>query len=581
MRFDRPYDFKPEDHEAELVAILRALDALPEVDGPRLFSVLRKHPKRPAGLYKKSELIRGLRRFADKYGWDAERLAAKIRMKPVRTHSGVAPVTVLTKPFACPGKCIFCPNDVRMPKSYLAMEPGAQRAAQNRFDPYAQTSARLLAFSVNGHRTDKVELIILGGTWSFYPEAYQRWFVKRCFDAMNEADPEAAQPSPPDPRFLDFSNLTPVADQPYNEVVRLPSRASLEIERSDWAALEEAQRINETARARCVGMVVETRPDHVDEAEVLRIRRLGATKVQLGYQSLDDRVLELNARGHDVAAARRATRLLRQAGFKIHAHWMPNLYGSDPKKDREDFARIFDDPDFRPDELKIYPCSLIETAELMQRYESGEYRPYEHEELVELLVDCMLRVPAYCRTTRVIRDIPSHDIVAGNKLSNLRELVEREIDKRGAACADIRAREIRQASVDPSELSLEEISYETGIGTEHFLQYVTGDDRIVAFLRLSLPRTASFVEELGSSAVIREVHVYGSVVGLDETDAARPQHAGLGRALIDRAAEIAASDGRRSMAVISSIGTRAYYEKLGFTRGELYQHRRLGTSRAD
>ncbi len=343
MRSRHRYDFSPEAHEAQIAAIVAEL-ADRALDDGALLALLRRHPKGRSDLFKKSELIRGVRHFAPKYGWDADRITTQLRMKPVRTQSGVAPVTVLTRPFPCPGKCIFCPNDVRMPKSYLSMEPGAQRATQNHFDPYAQTASRLLAFRVNGHRTDKVELILLGGTWSFYPEPYQIWFVERCFAAMNGFADEV--PPSPDPRLSDFTDVVPLGT--YNETMQR-LQDDLHSEHGTWEELEEAHRINETAPSRCVGLVVETRPDYITEEEVLRIRRLGATKVQLGFQSLDDRVLELNQRGHDVAATRRAMKLLRAAGFKIHAHWMPNLYGSDPLRDREDFARIFADPDFRPD----------------------------------------------------------------------------------------------------------------------------------------------------------------------------------------------------------------------------------------
>ncbi len=570
MRSHHRFDFKPEAYEAQIAAIVGELMMAAPTERA-LLALLRRHPKGRSDLFKKSELIQGVRRFAGKYGWDSELVCARLRSKPVRTQSGVAPVTVLTKPFPCPGRCIFCPNDVRMPKSYLSMEPGAQRAAQNRFDPYAQTASRLVAFRINGHRTDKVEMILLGGTWSSYPEPYQVWFVERCFRAMNEYD--ADTPPPPDPTLPGFEALSLGAD--YNgtvrdHLVRLQGSLHSGRESATWDQLEEAHRSNESAASRCVGLVVETRPDHVTEEEVMRMRRLGATKVQLGYQSLDDRVLSLNRRGHDVAATRRAMRLLRAAGFKVHAHWMPNLYGSDPAKDREDFARIFDDPDFRPDELKIYPCSLIESAELMRFYRSGEFRPYGEEELVELVADCMLSVPPYCRITRVIRDIPSHDIVAGNKLSNLRELADRAIAGRGRCCREIRAREIRRDPV--RALRLEELEYGTSVGRERFLQFVSGEDRIVAFLRLTLPAAPSFVPELASAALIREVHVYGQVVGLDEAAGSRPQHAGLGRALVERAAAIAAEEGFLDLAVISAIGTRAYYRRLGFRDGALYQH---------
>jgi elongator complex protein 3 len=268
-------------------------------------------------------------------------------------------------------------------------------------------------------------------------------------------------------------------------------------------------------------------------------------------------------------------RLLRLAGFKVHAHWMPNLLGSDAKKDVLDFARIFAEPDFRPDELKIYPCSLIESAELMKFWESGAWRPYEHEELVSVLVTCMAAVPRWCRLTRIIRDIPSHDILVGNKSTNLREVAESEAVERGVRLQNIRAREIRGAVFLAEELSTIETEYETGIGRELFLEVTAPGDRIVAFLRLSLPSERSFLEEIAESAMIREVHVYGAVASIGERDPHKPQHLGLGKKLIDRAGDIARLAGYRDLAVISSIGTRRYYDDVGFARGSLYQHRLL------
>lgn len=576
MRHHRAkYAFEPERYERELVGIFEAVSALDDVDAKQLARVLARFPKDGSGLFSKSELIRGVRHLAPRFGWDPVPFARKVRMKPVRTQSGVAPVTVLTKPWPCPGRCIFCPNDVRMPKSYLAMEPGAQRAAQNRFDPYAQTMARLYAFFVNGHLVDKVELIILGGTWSFYPESYQIWFIKRCFDAMNDFAGEFVRP---DERHVDFEDLDVELhgsrlERTYNQVVSDFLSDVPEFETATWEALEAAHETNETSGARCVGLVVETRPDHIDEAEVERIRRLGATKVQIGYQSMSDEVLAANKRGHDVAATRRAMRLLRQAGFKIHAHWMPNLYGSSVDHDREDFRVVFDDPAFRPDELKIYPTSLIESAELMAYWERGDWRPYDDEELVSLLVDCLARVPRYCRVTRVIRDIPSHDIVIGNKTSNLREVAEKRMREDGVAQHDIRSREIRGQTVAPDALHTKETTFETSTSNEVFLEYVNDEDRIAGFLRLSLPKTKPFIEELAVSAIIREVHVYGAVVGLGDDAGGRAQHAGLGRQLVTRAIELAREHGYEDVAVIAAIGTRDYYRSLGFEDGRLYQHR--------
>ena len=293
------------------------------------------------------------------------------------------------------------------------------------------------------------------------------------------------------------------------------------------------------------------------------MRRLGATKVQIGIQSMDDEVLALNRRGHDVARTRRAVRLLRAAGFKIQAHWMPNLHGSTPAADCDDFDRLFADPDVRPDELKVYPCSLIESAELMAYHRRGVWRPYERGELLDVLVHGLGAAPRYCRLTRVIRDIPGTDIVTGNRTTNMRQVAEAEARARGVRCRDIRAREVGGRSVDPDRLQLRRTDYEASGGREIFLEFVTAEDRIAGFLRL----------RLAGRAIIREVHVYGAVVGLGERETGRSQHAGLGRRLIAEAVGIARDAGFEQVAVISSVGTREYYRRLGFADGELYQHR--------
>ena len=322
-----------------------------------------------------------------------------------------------------------------------------------------------------------------------------------------------------------------------------------------------------------MGLSLETRPDHVTEEEVLGLRRLGATKVQLGIQSLADDVLGANERGHGVAETRLAIRRLRAAGFKIHAHWMPNLLGSTPERDLEDYERLFADPEVRPDELKIYPCSLIEGTALVAHYQAGRWRPYERDELVELLVECVRRTPRWCRLTRIVRDIPSPEILVGSRETNLREAVERRLVERGTPSVDVRAREIRGRSVREGELTLRTTDYESAVGSEHFLEFVTPKDRVAAFARLTLPAKPSFVDELGRSALLREVHVYGEVAGLGEAARGRAQHAGLGRRLVDAASARAGAAGFASLAVISAVGTRSYYRRRGFCDGPLYQHR--------
>ncbi len=611
MRKDRKYEFDVQRHRAQLIPLLKVILDQPRRLSPREHQqLMRRYPKPAgAGFYSLANLVEGWRAFAGQDGLPEydEALLHKLRRKPVRTMSGVTPLTVLTKPFPCPGTCIFCPNDVRMPKSYLADEPGAQRAEKNGFDPYLQAWMRLQTYHNLGHSTDKIEIIILGGTWSFYPETYQIWFVKRIFDALHDfgagidGREEVMAALREQSLFTGerVSNVTlqgAALNETYNQTVQdiyaeemHRSRglaAAIAIgerqrgpadEYATWAELEAAQRHNETAACRSVGLVIETRPDHISEDEVIRIRRLGCTKVQIGLQSLNDMVLALNKRGHDVAATRRALRLLRRAGFKIHAHWMPNLYGSSPAADRVDYARLFADPALRPDELKIYPCSLIESAELMQQYQAGEWRPYTHDELLELLVDCFLRTPEYCRLTRVIRDIPGTDIVDGNKVTNFRQLVERELERRGQRSRDIRAREIRRQPVTEAALHLDCLRYDTSAGEEVFLQFVTDQGDIAAFLRLALPGEDEppLLDELANCAIIREVHVYGLSLGIGATQAGRAQHAGLGKGLIERAASLARFEGYARLAVISAIGTREYYRKRGFVDGELYQVREL------
>jgi elongator complex protein 3 len=602
--------------QQQILAFFRYLEERWPVSPRQLQQLVKKFPKKDHSLFSKDLLGQAYRELAGQHGLKPFRseIAALLQLKPTRTISGVTPVTVLTKPFPCPGKCIFCPNDIRMPKSYLADEPGAQRAERNFFDPYLQTYNRLQAFSNIGHPTDKIEIIVLGGTWSYYHEPYQIWFIKECFRALNDfsqhqdgrpavlqryqemeqkmielevvgqtgfvptADPQANQS-----QLVHYQIHGQQLDKSYNQVISAlyvaPERKGGfdKYQSADWPELLEQQRHNETASCRNVGLVIETRPDNISPAEVLRIRKLGCTKTQIGFQSLNDKVLQLNKRGHDVEATRRAVNLLRQAGFKIHAHWMPNLYGSTVKLDQQDYHTLFTDPDFKPDELKIYPCSLIESAELMQYYQRGEWHPYSEEELLEVLSYCLRHTPEYCRLTRVIRDIPSTDIVVGNKKTNFREIAQRELAKLGEKSQDIRAREVRAQKVTLEDLELRELPYQTSVSNEIFLQFVTkpdsalGENKIAGFLRLSLPTTKNFIDELKGAAIIREVHVYGQAVNIGDRAEGKAQHLGLGTKLLVRAKELAAAAGFNKLAVISAVGTREYYRSRGFSDGELYQ----------
>jgi len=524
----RARDYSDPERKAAARAIL-----LEVAGGAELRPALHRHPARGTYL-SKDFLIAEYRAMTAAGELRADpALLASLRMKPVRTLSGVATVSVLTRPYPCPGECIFCPDDSRMPKSYLADEPGALRAAQNAFDPFRQVASRLSSLESVGHPTGKVELLILGGTWSAYPGEYREQFVRRLFDALNG---------------------------------------------EDSSSLEEAQEKNERAARRCVGLVVETRPDTISPDELRHMRRLGVTKIQVGVQSLDDRILALNCRGHTVDDARRAFRLMRAAGFKIQAHWMPNLLGATPQSDREDFARLFDDPDLRPDELKIYPTILVENSPLYAHYERGEYRPYVYEELLDLMAAIKPAIPPYCRVNRLARDIPVHHVVAGNKRSNLREDAQRLLAARGGRCRCIRCREVRGRHVTRDELCIEDLAYDAGGAQERFLSFVTPDDRLAGYLRLSLPRQRHPDPgwgDLDGAALIRDVHIYGQTLPLGGSQDGAAQHLGLGGELLGRAECIAREAGFPTLAVISAIGTRDYYRERGFEDGELYLVKRL------
>jgi len=534
------YNRLSEDDSAKIQALILEIYKAKIFNPSDLRKLLRKYPS-SNGIFSRDNLISTYKQMLKDGLKINTKVMDRIKMKPTRTVSGVAPVTVLTKPYPCPGKCIFCPTDVRMPKSYLSSEPGAQRAERNNFDPYLQTYNRLLAFSNTGHNTNKVELIILGGTWSYYPRNYRLWFIKRCFDAMN-----------------DFPQID---RRGFTEKEKLVT----------WAEICAVQKTNEIAITRNVGLVVETRPDYITIEELTDLRKLGVTKIQIGVQSLNDKILKLNGRGHTSAQIKKAISLIRQFGFKIHIHTMPNLYGSTVEMDKKDYAKIL--AEIQPDEVKIYPTSVIKNTALYSLFKQGSYKPYSYDELLDILKYAMSITPRYCRLTRVVRDIPSQDIEAGNKHSNFRQIAENSLIKDGNPCECIRCREIKQLAVNIKDLELEEIHYTTDVSQEVFLSYKTKkNDKIVGFLRLSLPfPNKDLTAELKNSAIIREIHVYGEVVNIGAKATGRAQHLGIGKKLMILATKIVKEQNYKKLAVISAIGTREYYNKNGFTQAVLYQ----------
>jgi elongator complex protein 3 len=496
--------------------------------GLEVFKAIRQHPlPGGAGFLKKHALITAYRnQVRDGLRQENRELFEKIRLKPMRTLSGVTTVTVLTKPYPCPGNCIFCPDYDEMPVSYLPDEPGAMRALFHKYDPYTQVESRIEALYEIGHPTDKIELLILGGSWSAYEKEYQEWFIKRCFDAMNGVESET---------------------------------------------LLKAQQINEKAEHKNVGLVIETRPDLITFRELKRLRSYGVTKVQLGIQSLDDEILNLNCRGHTVEKARHGVALLRSAGFKIVLHWMPNLLGATLESDREDYKRLW--KDFCPDEIKIYPTQLLEDTGLFEYWRKGTYTPYTTEQLIDLISDLKPTTPRYCRINRIVRDIPSQNVVDGNKRTSLRQDIQDELSKRGTSCSCIRCREVGGSEIKQADLILNDLVYDSNGIEEHFLSFDTDDDRLAGFLRLSLPGSEALAPEfddLLGAALIREVHIYGQSLRVGQDPDGAAQHTGLGTALINEAEEIAANAGYKNIAVISAVGTRGYYLDRGYQRGEFY-----------
>lgn len=540
-----------------------------------------------------------------------KRLIALLQVKPRRSASGVATITVMAKPWPCGNHCLYCPNDIRMPKSYLSDEPVCQRAERNWFDPYLQVVGRLRALNQMGHVTDKVEIIILGGTWCDYPESYQRWFVREVFRALNDSEDGTAEETAKrirsaykqtgilSDRDEIIAHVAPIQeaikahdldyDAAFKEVYTNDEswRAQAHRQNATWAEIEAEHARNVNAKHRVVGLVMETRPETLSFQTLSDLRRLGATKIQIGVQSLEEAVLAINTRKTNIDDIRRAFELLRLFGFKIHAHFMVNLLGATPEGDKADFLRFVREPDYLPDEIKLYPCALVEGTDLCLFYHAGDWVPYSEEVLLEVLETDVANTPPYVRISRMIRDISAHDIVAGNKKANLRQLVEEDMVREERPIQEIRAREISTSEVSLEELTLDEVSYHTSASEEYFLQWITPENRIAGFLRLSLPHQDMLAEweasaqqegvalpiEVGQ-AMIREVHIYGSAVSI-HTLGRGVQHLGLGRRAVERACVIARESGYSAINVISAVGTRGYYEKLGFKQRGLYHTKSL------
>jgi elongator complex protein 3 len=470
----------------------------------------------------------------------SEHLENLLRTRSVRTLSGVAPVAVLTKPWKCPGNCAFCPTEKDVPKSYLSNEPAVMRAIRNKYNPYEQVRTRLEALEINGHRPEKIELIVIGGTWSVLPTAYKFWFIKECFCAANE---------------FSSRNGKKIRRSPAAET------ATGQLELKKELLLE--QKKNEKAKYKIIGITLETRPDYVDEKELIEMRELGATRVELGVQVVDDRILAKNNRGHGVKEIAEATALLRAFGFKITYHLMPGLPGATAKKDLELFKKLFTDERFQPDQIKLYPTVVTKGSLLYEWWKEGKYKPYSEKVLRKLILDCKNVVPEYVRIIRLIRDIPGESIVAGNIITNLRQVMQQE----GVVCRCIRCREAKDKKVSTKDLKLNIQKYQAAGGTEYFISYDSRDGKtLFGFCRLRLPRQLKVLEDkfifLNNSAIVRELHVYGDLVPTGGKK--KTQHGGLGTRLLAEAEKIAKKNKFKEIAVISGVGVRGYYKKFGY-----------------
>jgi elongator complex protein 3 len=466
----------------------------------------------------------------------------------IRTQSGVAVVAVLTKAYPCPGKCLYCPTEKNMPKSYLSNEPAVMRAIASKFDPYLQVWNRLRSLELNGHKTDKIELIVMGGTFSFLPKDYQKWFIDECFRACNEYG----------------------VHKIYKVRKFIKSAKKLD------NLLVYEQHRNEKARHRITGLTLETRPDFIDEDEILNFRKLGCTRVELGVQSIFNDVLKLNRRGHYIAQTIKATRLLKDAGFKINYHVMPGLPGSNLKKDYEMFRQLFSNPDFQPDMLKIYPTVVVRNSALYNIWKNNKYKSLADKQFEKFILKVKNEIiPPYVRISRLVRDVPATSIIAGPTLSNLRQMIAHK-----SRCQCIRCREVGTDYKINEKIILDRIDYAASGGHEIFLQYVSpSKNKLFALLRLRILNQGSTLKYekvepwkiLDGAAIIREVHTYGKMTEINKKDNKSPQHIGLGKKLIQEAEKIAKNEYKlHKIAVISGVGARNYYRKLGYKLKKTY-----------
>lgn len=441
--------------------------------------------------------------------------------KPTKTLSGVTPIAVMLPPRKCNhGLCIYCP-DFNEPQSYTPKSPVVMRAKALKYDSFKQVKARLNAFKIMNHKTDKIEIIIMGGTFLEYPKKFQYDFIKGIYDGLNNKKSKT---------------------------------------------LEEAKKLNEKSKHRCVALCIETRPD-VCIPYIKRMRKFGATRVELGVQLIDDEVYEITKRGHKIKDVIEATKELKNAGFKIGYHIMPGLPGSNPKKDLKLFKKLFSDSNFKPDQLKIYPCQVMPHSELEEMYWKKQYKPYTEEQLKKLIIKMLKIIPRYCRVMRIMREIPPEYIVAGTKKIDLRAKIEKILREKKIKLKEIRYREVGfNKNKLNSKIRIKITKYNASNGKEYFIELINKKDILFGLLRLRIAN---------KKAIIREVHVYGRVAELNKKTNEAVQHKGIGKQLIKKAEEITKKHKIKKLSIISGVGVREYYKKLGYKLENEYMVKKL------
>ena len=502
-----------------------------------------------------------------------------LKKKPTRTISGVAIVAVMCHPHQCPhGRCYYCP-----PPSYTGEEPAALRGRMFKFHPYVQCYNRLKQLHKVGHPIDKVELIIMGGTFPSKDICYQEWFVSQCLKAMSDFG-------------VILENIREIDDIESftkEDLLKYPPYSNNALRTyppNDYVLIEDIQKINESSKVRCIGMTFETRPDYCKESHVDRMLKMGVTRVELGVQRINNHIYEKIKRGHKVEDVIEANRILRDSGVKVAMHMMPGLFPlardeprieQCPENDLEMFKTIFSNENFKPDMLKIYPCLVTDGSELHQLWQEGKYRPYSDEEAVDLIVQIKKILPKWVRTMRIQRDIPSTLIEDGVKKSNLGELVYNRLEEEKINCQCIRCREIghKKTKEDYSldDYRLFEEDYIATEGQEYFLSIEDkNEESLAGFLRLRMPSEKAHREEIDEkTAIVRELHVYGNMIKIGQKGNNVGQHTGFGEKLLKRAEEISIDQNKEELLIISGIGARNYYRKFGYERKGPYMAKKL------